>query len=379
MNMLWILIIIFSLLLVFLIGILIWHPSFPQKDDHIPSLRSSEFSSACTYDHTELCEKLVRQYPDLHVFMETDAMEQGIFMHWNGAKRSDTSILFDVSEEGMAYALLSTVQKLQWQQSTAAFDFYVLIRHDAKSQSETRGFFSQYLLSHDISIDAVINEQGGLINNEDRIYALISEKRFASIDFGMACDEGIAAGIIERFRAKMPFRPDGEMYFRMQEVKDAVPFLTRLGLKLPWFRNKAAAKTAELLPFMEIWARPCAVLIENEQPVIRLYARSDSELEEGISVMSKLLQDAGLDYGITGQKRYALTMENSCTVTDRIAKAASAVYPGCTAVHYSSCEMEGWPGIDTAGFSPVFPDENDPDGAKEFYTALLKDEEKHMA
>ena len=374
MDILWILIIIFSLLLVFLIAVLIRHPSFSEQYEHIPSLKSSEgISDACSYDHSVLYEELTRKYPDLDLFMDTDAMKQGIFMHWSGPKKTDTKILFDITEHHMD-VLLSSVQRLHWHQASAAFDFYILIRKDSKARTETKAYFSQYLLSRHIDIDAVINEYGTMAENEEKVYALLSERRFAYIDFALSADTGIAREIIERFHNKMPYRPDDETYYRVQQLKDDVPFSIRLGLRLFGMQKKAAEKLAEILPFAEVWCRPCTELIENEKPVIRLYARNDSELEEGITVLSSILQEAGLDYGITSQKRYALTMETGCTVYDMIQKAVEAVYPSAVSVHYGSCEMEGWPGIDTVGFHPG----GDTAKQKKFYTALITDEEKHM-
>lgn len=361
-----ILIVVFLLFLLILLGIAIWHPRFPEEEGSIPSLLGSSESSDGEdgADHTVLYPELKKRFVDLEMFMAADIMPEGILLHWLGKTASDQKILLDVTEEKAADLVVRALQKLHWHQGRAVCDLYVLIRSGRKN----RAFFTHLLQERELVFAGVLTETNGLLRCGKETYVMLAAERFASIDFRLHGDRETAAAIRERYEKKMPCRLDGTA----REILAAQKKELGRGIspKLSLLSEKAAGQLLKTMPFSEIWMRPKAELIDEDEPVIRLSARDDEELEKGISAMASILEETDTAYGISRQKRSVLTSQPGCILIPLLEKAA-----GGTPVLYGDTELEGWPGMNTIGFAPWFKnEENDREQQLAFYSRLLAEE-----
>ncbi len=357
---------VFSVLLAVLLAVLFLHPRFPEREQ-APSLLNRENyqeDPESSYDHQQLFPQLKARFSDLGLFMQEEVMKEGILLHWLHAHDNAMKVLFDVTDEKTADELLMAAQRMHWHHGTARFDFYVLVHFNERAQKETDRYFCRMLQEIIPDLDVVVRESRGLAEYEGQTYALIAEEQWPSIDFAMECDSEMCQGILERYRKAASLHSAGLSKTRIKSLKKELPEAVRRS-------TDSDEKMIEKLPFTEIWLRPQAELTGS---TIRLKAINDDELEEGISILAEILQKADLSYGIARQNRSRKTMQETCRfpqILKDIFRRQHSMIP----VDYGDEMLDGWPGFNTIGFSPVLRNgEISRETARTFWRSLLEKE-----
>lgn len=361
-----VMIVVFSVLLVILLAVLFLHPRFPEREQ-APSLLNREQypeDPESSYDHQQLFPQLKARFSDLGLFMQEEVTKEGILLHWLHAHDDGMKVLFDVTEEKTADDLLLAAQRMHWHHGTARFDFYVLVRFNEMAQKETDRHFCRMMQERIPDLDVILRESRGLAEYEGTAFALIGEEQWPSIDFAMECDSEMCQSILDRYRKAVSLHASGLSRTRIRSLRRQLPEALRRS-------TDSDEKLIGRLPFTEIWLRPQAELNGN---VIRLKAVDDDELEKGISVLAEILQKADLTYGIARQNRSRKTMQETCRFTAMLKDILQKRH-NIIPVDYGDEMLDGWPGFNTIGFSPIFRNgEIRKETAKAFWRSMLEKE-----
>lgn len=258
---LWILLILFSLILVMTISIAVYHPKPVEKKQAAAETAPATEEEAPVIDYTKagrrMADDLFIRYPDFKLYMETKYFDHCVLMHWKGNAKGNRTVLISIRNESCRNACTEAVQRIYESQRIPSCSFYLIFPYTAKVEQEACRESREYLRNQGIHVSGV------LMDGSDNEYLLHQARPQALI--------GICTGTYMKLKVNGNTRKTSSWIDALDpntvlslhhnaflhriavSLADQIPWMIRL--ELLWMPMKGMTDLLAMMPAAWIWMR----------------------------------------------------------------------------------------------------------------------------
>ena len=231
-------------------------------------------------------------------------------MHWQGlSKHAEEAILFYVSTERTLQMIMEAVSRMNSDHDQPAYDFWIAVPVRYEDSYYTSAEVRRWFLDSGIKVRCVYCEGDGLENcfgrDADTAFTAFGTKAMA--EFKIEGDEAHVHACREAMTAMKPaadrFTPTS--LAALNELKEYMPFRSRVYMALPGAEEKKTAAAVLLFPFAKDWFNAEISFYED---TFILQAVSEDQKEEAIAALQKTAEKYNVSLKLKAERNTSSAM-----------------------------------------------------------------------